>query len=137
MSEHLSDNDSTDEDNGIDLTPMLDVVFIMLIFFIVTATFVKEAGVDVLRPLASTAERQDLANILIAITDEDTIWIDGSRIDERDLATAVKRLHAENPQGSVVIQADQQSTHKTLKVVMDAVQKAGVTQVAVAAKNEA
>ena len=66
----------------------------------------------------------------------DRIWIDGGRIDERDLATTIKRLHAENPQGSVVIQADQVSTHKKLKVVMDAVQKAGVSQVAVAADDE-
>ncbi|MGB0956440.1 MAG: ExbD/TolR family protein [Panacagrimonas sp.] len=125
-----------EEENEINLTPMLDVVFIMLIFFIVTATFVKEAGIDVERPLATTAERQDLASILIAITQTDEIWIDGGRIDERDLATTIKRLHAENPQGSVVIQADQVSTHKKLKVVMDAVQKAGVSQVAVAADDE-
>lgn len=137
MSQFLSEKDAMEEEASIDLTPMLDVVFIMLIFFIVTAVFVKEAGVDVTRPPASTAERQDLANILIAITDEDQVWIDGSRVDERDLATIVKRLHSENPQGSVVIQADQASTHKTLKLVMDAVQKAGVPQVAVAAKQEA
>ena len=136
MSDVLSDSDVQEEETGIDLTPMLDVVFIMLIFFIVTATFVKEAGIDVERPLASTAERQDLANILIAITDTDAVWIDGNRVDERDLPTIVKRLHAENPQGSVVIQADRDSTHKTLKVVMDAVQKAGVPQVAVAAEEE-
>ncbi len=136
MSDVLSDDPTTEEENAIDLTPMLDVVFIMLIFFIVTATFVKEAGVDVQRPAASTAERQDLANILIAITEEDEIWLDGDRMDERDLATAIKRLHAENPQGSVVIQADRASTHKRLKIVMDAVQKAGVPQVAVAAEEE-
>lgn len=137
MSNVLRDDDPSEEESGIDLTPMLDVVFIMLIFFIVTATFVKEAGVDVERPAAETAERQDLANILIAITESDDIWLDGSRVDERDLVTLIKRLHAENPQGSVVIQADRESTHKTLKIVMDAVQKAGVPQVAVAAEDEA
>lgn len=136
MSDILSDDAATEDESGIDLTPMLDVVFIMLIFFIVTATFVKEAGVDVNRPSASTAERQDLANILIAITDADDIWIDGDPVDERDLATIIKRLHAENPQGSVVVQADRDSTHKKLKVVLDAVQKAGVPQVAVAAQDE-
>lgn len=129
------DEDEVDE-SAIDLTPMLDVVFIMLIFFIVTATFVKEAGIDVIRPPADTAERQDLANILIAISDSDEIWIDNKRVDERDLAAIVKRLHSENPQGSVVIQADSDSTHKQLKVVMDAVQKAEVEQVAVAAEDE-
>ena len=136
MSDVFDDGDAREDENAIDLTPMLDVVFIMLIFFIVTATFVKEAGVDVERPLASTAERQDLANIFIAITPEDDVWIDGNRVDVRDMSTLIKRLHAENPQGSVVIQADRDSTHKTLKQVMDAVQKAGVGQVAVAAENE-
>ncbi len=136
MSDVFGDGDAGEQDNAIDLTPMLDVVFIMLIFFIVTATFVKEAGVDVQRPLASTAERQDLANILIAITTEDEVWIDGSHVDVRDMSTLIKRLHAENPQGSVVIQADRDSTHKVLKQVMDAVQQAGVGQVAVAAENE-
>ena len=136
MRDFLAESDAEGDSNEIDLTPMLDVVFIMLIFFIVTATFVKEAGVEVERPAATTAERQDLANILIALTPDDQIWLDGDRIDERDLATAVKRLHAENPQGSVVIQADRASTHKTLRVVMDAVQQAGVPQVAVAARNE-
>ena len=136
MRDFLSEGDDDAVDSEIDLTPMLDVVFIMLIFFIVTATFVKEAGVDVQRPEATTAERQDLANILIAITPEDDVWIDGNRIDERDMATVIKRLHAENPQGSVVVQADRASTHKTLKVVLDAVQKAGVPQVAVAAEDE-
>ena len=124
------------DDEDVNVTPLLDIVFIMLIFFIVTATFVKEAGIDVERPPASTAERQDLANILIAITGDDVVWIDGSPVDERDLVTVVTRLHAENPQGSVVIQADRASTHKTLKVVLDAVQEAEVGQVAVAAQNE-
>ncbi|MCK5772104.1 biopolymer transporter ExbD [Algiphilus sp.] len=136
MTDVFRDSERREDDNGIDLTPMLDVVFIMLIFFIVTATFVKEAGIDVERPPASTAERQDLANILIAITGDDIVWIDGSPVDERDLVTVVTRLHAENPQGSVVIQADRASTHKTLKVVLDAVQEAEVGQVAVAAQNE-
>ena len=136
MTDVFRDSERREDDNGIDLTPMLDVVFIMLIFFIVTATFVKEAGIDVERPPASTAERQDLANILIAITGDDVVWIDGSPVDERDLVTVVTRLHAENPQGSVVIQADRASTHKTLKVVLDAVQEAEVGQVAVAAQNE-
>jgi len=136
MSSILDDDQPQEEANAIDLTPMLDVVFIMLIFFIVTATFVKEAGVEVERPAATTAERQDLASILIALTPDDDIWLDGEVIDPRDLASAIKRLHAENPQGSVVIQADRASTHKTLRAVMDAVQQAGVSQVAVAAKND-
>lgn len=136
MARTFTSQDEAEEEGTVDLTPMLDVVFIMLIFFIVTATFVKEAGVDVLRPAATTAERQDLANILIAVTEDDKVWIDGNPVDPRDMATLIKRLHAENPQGSVVIQADRESTHKTLKLVMDAVQQAGVGQVAVAAEDE-
>ena len=132
MSDALSDDPTTEDETGIDLTPMLDVVFIMLIFFIVTATFVKEAGVDVQRPEATTAERQDLANILIAITPEDDVWIDGNRIDERDMATVIKRLHAENPKGAVVIQAEDDSANERLITVMDAARKAGVYNVSIA-----
>ena len=120
------------EETEINITPMLDVVFIMLIFFIVTATFVKEAGIDVTRPDALTAVAQDKANILIAITDRDEIWIDGNAIDEREVQLKIEALHAENPQGSVAIQADRDSTTETLMKVMDAARAAGVPNVAVA-----
>jgi len=122
-----------DEENEINLTPMLDVVFIMLIFFIVTASFIKEAGIDVNRPDAPTAERVEDANILIAISATDEIWIDRRLIDPRAVRANIERLHAENPKGSVVIQADKKSTNETLVTVMDASRAAGVFNVSLAA----
>ena len=125
-----------DEDEAaIDLTPMLDVVFIMLIFFIVTASFIKEAGIDVNRPDAPTAEKVQDANILIAISSNDEIWIDRRLIDPRAVRANIERLHAENPKGSVVIQADKKSTNEMLVVVMDAARSAGVFNVSIAANN--
>jgi biopolymer transport protein ExbD len=123
------------EESEIDLTPMLDVVFIMLIFFIVTASFVKEAGIEVDRPEALTAESQDKANILIAIGPNNDIWIDRRRVDKRAVRAYVERLHADNPQGTVVIQADKDATTDTLIEVMDAARGAGVYTVAIAARN--
>ncbi len=123
----------TDE-SDVNLTPMLDVVFIMLIFFIVTASFVKEAGIDVTRPPAATAERKERGNILIAITENDQIWVDRRQVDPRALRANIERLHAENPQGSVVIQADQNSKNGLLVQVMDAARLAGVNSVALAAE---
>jgi biopolymer transport protein ExbD len=124
----------TEEDSAIDITPMLDVVFIMLIFFIVTATFVKESGIDVNRPEAATAVKQEKANILIAIDAKNRIWIDRREVDVRSVRPNIERLHAENPQGSVVIQADKASTTETLIKVMDASRSAGVFNVAIAAQ---
>ncbi|MEE2672290.1 MAG: biopolymer transporter ExbD [Myxococcota bacterium] len=123
-----------DDENEVNLTPMLDVVFIMLIFFIVTASFVKEAGIDISRPPAATAERKERGNILIAITENDQIWIDRRQVDPRALRANIERLHAENPQGSVVIQADKGSKNGLLVQVMDASRMAGVTSVALAAE---
>lgn len=128
--------ESDDEENEINLTPMLDVVFIMLIFFIVTASFIKESGIDVNRPDAPTAERQEDANILIAISANDEIWIDRRLIDPRAVRANIERLHAENPKGSVVIQADKQSTNEALVTVMDASRAAGVYNISIAADND-
>lgn len=85
---------------------MLDVVFIMLIFFIVTATFIKEAGIDVDKPEAATAVVQEKASILVAIDAEDRVWINRRQVDVRSVRSIIERLHAENPKGTVVIQAD-------------------------------
>jgi biopolymer transport protein ExbD len=121
-----------EEENEINLTPMLDVVFIMLIFFIVTATFIKEAGIQVERPDTVTADTQDDASILIAISASDEIWIDRKKRDPRAVRSVIAQLHAENPKGSIVIQADEESTHETLVIVMEAAKGAGVTNVAIA-----
>ncbi len=121
-----------EEENEINLTPMLDVVFIMLIFFIVTATFIKEAGIQVERPDTVTADTQDDAAILIAISANDEIWIDRQKRDPRQVRTIIERLHAENPKGGIVIQADEESTNEMLVVVMEAAKGAGVSNVAIA-----
>ena len=121
------------EENEINLTPMLDVVFIMLIFFIVTASFIKEAGLDVNRPDAPVTEtKPEDANILVSITATDEIWIDRRLIDPRAVRANIQRLHSENPDGSVVIQANSKSTNKMLVTVMDASRQAGVYNISIA-----
>jgi len=123
-----------EESEEIDMTPMLDVVFILLIFFIVTASFVKEAGIDVNRPEAATAVKKERANILVAISDKGDIWINKRKVDIRSVQANIERLKAENPQGTVVIQADKKSTTDTLIKVMDSARAAGVFDVSIAAQ---
>ncbi len=123
-----------EEESEVNLTPMLDVVFIMLIFFIVTASFVKESGIDINRPDAATAERKEKGNIMVAISEEGQIWIDRRQVDVRALRANIERLHAENPHGTVIIQADEESKNKLLVQVMDAARLAGVKSVAIAAE---
>jgi biopolymer transport protein ExbD len=125
-----------EDETEINLTPMLDVTFIMLIFFIVTASFVKESGIDVNRPAAATAERKERGNILVAITDTGQVWIDKRPVDIRAVRANIERMHAENPQGSVVIQADKDSKNGLLVAVMDAAREAGVYNVSIAATIE-
>lgn len=127
---------ATEEEAQIDLTPMLDVVFIMLIFFIVTASFIKEAGVEVNRPEASTSEPKDNVNILIAVNANNEIWMDQRRIDVRAVRANVERLHAENPKGAVVIQADNKSNTETVAAVLDAAREAGVYDVSLSTEDK-
>ena len=124
-----------EQEASVDITPMLDVVFIMLIFFIVTATFVKESGIDVNRPQAATAVVKEKANILIAIDAHNKIWINRREVDVRSVRPSIERLHAENPKGTVVIQADKDSRNEVLVQVMDASRLAGVYEIALAAEN--
>ncbi len=123
-----------EEDEGINLTPMLDVVFIMLIFFIVTASFVKQAGIEVLKPLAQTAVAKKNANILVAISGQDEIWIDNRRVAPEGVRAQIERLRAENPEGAVMIQADKESSAEFLLVVMAAARDAHV-DVSISAEN--
>ena len=124
---------ATEDESAIDLTPLIDMVFIMLIFFIVTASFVKETGIDVNKPEAPTATVKQKANILIAIDANNNIWIDRRKVDIRAVRPNIERLHAENPQGSVVIEADEDSINRMLVEVMDAARAAGVYNIALAA----
>ena len=133
MRKHLDDIHVDEDENEINLTPMLDVVFIMLIFFIVTASFIKEAGIDVNRPDAPVTEsKPEDANILVLINANDEIWIDRRLIDPRAVRANIERMHAENPDGSVVIQANNKSTNKILVEVMDSARLAGVYTISIA-----
>ncbi|XOZ33419.1 ExbD/TolR family protein [Halomonadaceae bacterium KBTZ08] len=127
-------NQEAEEEESIDVTPMLDVVFIMLIFFIVTASFVKESGLEVNRPDANTANQQDQASILVAIGPDGDIWIDQRKVEPGSVRANIERLHAQNPQGSVVIQADKEAATRHLVSVMDSAREAGVNNVSIAAQ---
>jgi biopolymer transport protein ExbD len=125
-----------EEDSGIDMTPMLDIVFILLIFFVVTASFVKETGIEINRPQASTATPRETANIKIAIDANDSIWLDKRQVDERSVKAILERMHIENPQGTLIIQADRSSTNDKLVRVMDAARNAGISSISIAAEDQ-
>lgn len=118
----------------IDLTPMLDVVFIMLIFFIVTASFIKEPGVEIVRPHAQSAEAVANQKILVAITKENEIWVNRIALKDHQVRAAIEQLHIENPKGAVVIQADKDTTAERVALVIDAAKAAGVTHVSLATR---
>jgi biopolymer transport protein ExbD len=118
----------------VNMTPLIDMVFILLIFFIVTTSFVKETGVDVSRPSAKTAVQKELANILISITPNDQVWMDKRQIDRRAVRANVERMHAENPEGAVIILADKEAKTGLLIEVMDQARLAGVANVSIAAQ---
>jgi biopolymer transport protein ExbD len=122
-----------EDEIDLNITPMLDIVFIILIFFVVSTSFVKESGVDVSRPSASTTERKERGNIMIGITAENAVWIDKRQVDIRAVRANIERLHAENPEGAVVIQADRDARTGVLVQVIDQSRLAGVSDVSIAA----
>lgn len=124
------------EETEINLTPMLDVVFIMLIFFIVTTSFVKEAGIEVNRPSAKSAEQKSKANILIAIRNNNEIWIDKRLVDVRSIRANIERLKATNVQNSVVIQSDTEAKTGVLVKVMDQIRLAGIFNISISTLKE-
>jgi len=123
-------------ETGIDLAPMLDFVMNLLIFFIITTSFVREAGIIVDRPLAGSAEHKDSGNILIAVTANGDIWMDRRQVDLREIRAAIERLHAERPDDTVVVVADKQARVGLVGAVMDEVQLGGIKEVAIGAMNE-
>ena len=125
-----------EDEIDLNITPMLDIVFIILIFFVVSTSFVKESGVDVNRPSASTAERKERGNIMIGITEDNTVWIDKRQVDIRAVRANIERLHAENPEGAVVIQADRDARTGVLVQVLDQSRLAGVDDVSIAASTQ-
>ena len=117
------------DDSDVNVTPLLDIVFIMLIFFIVTATFIKEPGVEVTRPEAQTAEDQRLVSILVAIDSENTVWINREQVPVDGVRAAVERLRRENPRGSAVVQADGKAHSKYLVDVLEQIRASGIQDV--------
>jgi len=124
-----------EEEKVADLTPMLDVVFIMLIFFIVTATFIKETGIEVNRPDTKTAQFKKTVSLLVAVSPDSAIWIDKKKVDIRNVRPLMERLHAENPKGGLVIQADMDSKVEKVLAIMDAARTIGIGQVAIAGED--
>jgi len=122
------------EDAEINITPMLDIVFIMLIFFIVTTSFTKETGAVIVKPEAEQAAALQNGTILIGIRPNDDIWMAKRRIELREVRQMVERAKAENPEGSVVIVADKGSRIGTVTQVMDQVRLAGVEGIAISAE---
>ena len=124
---------AVEEKDEPNITPMLDVVFILLIFFIVTANFIKEPGLEINRPDSETAEVTENAAILIAIGSAGEIYMDGRRIDVRQVKANVIKLLADNPQGTVVIQADEEASADAIIKAMDGARDAGVYDISLAA----
>jgi len=123
-----------EDHTGIDLAPMLDFVLNLLIFFIITNTFVTEAGIHINRPSAQTAVREERNNIIVAISPRGEIWIDKQRVDIRTLRAVIGRMRAANPQAGVIIQADKDARAGLLVEAMDQARLAGVKDVSVAAQ---
>jgi biopolymer transport protein ExbD len=122
------------EDTGIDLAPMLDFVLNLLIFFIITTSFVREAGVTVAKPEAATAVLGgDKANILIAVRANGEIWMDRRQVDLREVRPLVERLHIERPEDTVIVVADRSAKTGLLAQVMDEVKLGGIDEVAIGA----
>jgi biopolymer transport protein ExbD len=121
------------EENAIDLAPMLDFVLNLLIFFIITTSFVKEAGITVTRAEAMTAEHKESGNILVAIRANGDIWMDKRQVDIREVRGMIERLHVERPDDTVVIIADKESQTGAMTQVMDQVKLGGIDEVSIAA----
>lgn len=125
---------SNEEETEINITPMLDIVFIMLIFFIVSTSFVKDTGIDPRRPQADTAVKQDLANILVAVAPDGVIWMEKKPVELGAVRAMIERARAENPASSVVIVADEQADSGIVLDLMDQAGAAGVTSISLAAR---
>jgi biopolymer transport protein ExbD len=129
---HLGNQHASD-DTGIDLAPMLDFVMNLLIFFIITAVFVKEIGITVSRPNSSNAEKKEAGSIVVAIRPDGEIIIDSRVVDIRAVRANIERLHAQRPEDSVVVAADKGAHTGILVNVIDQVRQGGVQNVSIAA----
>jgi biopolymer transport protein ExbD len=128
--------DRKSDEVELNMSPLIDMIFILLIFFLVTTTFVKESGVEVNRPVASSAESKEETNIVIGVTKEGQVWIEGQPIDIRSVRSRMERFKHENPDGNVVITADKDSLFGDSIEVLDQVRLAQIKNVVVAATKE-
>lgn len=125
------------EETGIDLAPMLDFVFNLLIFFLITTSFVREAGVTVVKPEAETAEHKDTGNILVAVRPNGEVWMDRRQVDMREVRPSIERLHLERPEDTVIVVADKASKAGLVAQVMDQIKLGGIKEVALGASSAA
>ncbi len=122
------------EEAQVDLTPMLDIVFIMLIFFIVTSTFVRESGIEVDKPQATNVVSQKDVGIFIAVTADNDVYIDKKMVDIERVQAALEAMLLDKAENSLVIQADERAFSGTVIQVMDAAKGAGIEKIAIAAE---
>jgi len=125
---------TTEEETEINITPMLDIVFIMLIFFIVTTSFIKETGIDPQRPEAITAAKQERGNILIGVSAIGEIWMNKRPVELASVRQMVEQARAESPESTVVIVADEEAETGVVIDLMDQVRLGGITNISVAAE---
>lgn len=128
--------DKKSEQIELNMSPLIDMIFILLIFFLVTTTFVKESGVEVKRPIASSAQDKEETNLVIGVTVDGEVWIEGSPIDIHSVRSRMERFKHENPDGNVVITADKDSLFGVAIEVLDQVRLAKIKDVVVAATKE-
>lgn len=121
-----------EDEATIDMTPMLDIVFIMLIFFIVTTSFVKEAGIDVNKPKAAQAQSKPSATIFIAVRANGEVWMDKRPVDIERISANIERLVAESPTDTVIVQADREAKHGVVVKVLDQIKTAGNYTISIA-----
>lgn len=115
------------------MTPLIDMMFILLLFFLVNTSFVREAGVEVKRPTAATASVQEKAAVVVAVLANGEIWVDRRAVDIRLLRSQVERIHQDNPEGSAVVLADRDARAGLLVQVMDQIRAAGIGDISIAA----
>jgi len=125
------------EEPEINITPMLDIVFIMLIFFIVTTSFIRETGIEVEKPTALSTEARPQANVLIAIRPNDEIWMNRQQVELNEVRFEVEDARAENPESSVIIIADRGARTGLVVKVMDQVQIGGINRISISTEEQA
>jgi biopolymer transport protein ExbD len=124
------------ETTELNMAPLIDMIFILLIFFLVTASFVKTPGIDIRKPFAETAEDRKKTNLVIGVAQDSTIWVEGRMIDIRDIRSYLERFLQETPNGTVVISADEESRSEITLLLYDACQAVGIRDVYIGAKNK-